>query len=71
LACFATFLFIRDSARLNRLLKNSHAVRFVSGHGSSRATKPFIFVIPSGFSREGSALVPTATSFSAASEAAP
>ena len=31
------------TARLNRLLKNSRNAKFVSGHGFSRADKPFIF----------------------------
>jgi hypothetical protein len=54
---------------LNRLLKNSHAASFVSGHAFRRAVKPFIFVIPNPF--KGSALVPTTKSFSAACEAVP
>jgi hypothetical protein len=47
-----------------------YVVGFVSGHSFSRATKPFIFVILRGFSRERSALLPTATNFSAACLAA-
>ena len=36
------------NGRLNRLLKNSFPIGFVSGHDFSRADKPFIFVVPSG-----------------------
>jgi hypothetical protein len=45
-------------------------IRFVSGHGFSRATKLFTFVLPSGFSREGSIPIPSAESFFRAAEAA-
>jgi hypothetical protein len=46
-------------------------IRFVSGNYFNRAAKAFIFDIPSGFSRDESAVVPTVEIFSAACSAVP